>query len=97
MRARLEHDRIAAKPGIGIFLFFIAHQNQSEQLLFLVSGGPAMLTDFSKESRDYPHVANVLDIIEDTTSYYVVMEHVKGKGILALRRRKRLEIEKGVQ
>jgi len=51
------------------------------RLLFLVSGGPAMLTDFSKESRDYPHVANVLDIIEDTTSYYVVMEHVKGRDL----------------
>ncbi|CAD7963740.1 unnamed protein product [Amoebophrya sp. A120] len=51
------------------------------RLLFLQSGGPAMLEDFSKESRAHPHVANVLDIIEDATSYFVVMEHVKGRDL----------------
>ncbi|CAD7963267.1 unnamed protein product [Amoebophrya sp. A25] len=51
------------------------------RLLFQMSGGPPMLQDFRKESTAYPHVAKVLDIVEDDDSYFVVMEHVKGRDL----------------
>jgi serine/threonine protein kinase len=33
------------------------------------------------QEKNNPHIAKVLDIIEDQTSYYVVMEHVKGRDL----------------
>jgi len=51
------------------------------KLLFHISGGPDMLYDTRKESTSNPHIANVLDIVEDQNSYFVVMEHVKGRDL----------------
>lgn len=42
------------------------------KLLFHMSGGPPIVTDANAECRSRPHVALVLDIMEDTTVWCLI-------------------------
>merc|ERR1712085_13598 len=58
------------------------------RLLLHLAGGPAIVAGDAearlheeKHSVQRPHIANVLDLLEDQNCYFVVMDHVQGRDL----------------